>query len=138
MVWPILPYFWKILNWGSFPFLISRTAADLTDILNCKEFHLHFYQMLAWIRPLCSAFFASPILLLALTADPRPYSGNTDGNFRPTRTSGSVELLLNSPGGQVGSSLAVNSINNQNGIGGGSDTYTQYYGNGDVLPPNSD
>lgn len=86
------------------------------------------------IGPLLSACLLASSLPLALFVDPQPNFGNKEGNFQPTRTSrvGGVTI-----GGQVGGALAVYSINNQDGIGGGSDTYTQYCGNGDAFPPKS-
>lgn len=92
---------------------------------------------MASIGSLLSAFLLASSLPLALTAEPQPYFGNKDGNFQPTRTSRVGGATIKLTGGQVGGALAVNSINNQDGIGGGSDTYTQYCGNGDAFPPKS-
>ncbi|MCJ1342370.1 hypothetical protein MMC31_000552 [Peltigera leucophlebia] len=92
---------------------------------------------MASIGSLLSALLLASSLPLALTADPQPYFGNKDGNFQPTRTSRNGGAVIKLTGGQVGGALAVNSINNQDGTGVGSDTYTQYCGNGDAFPPKS-
>lgn len=89
------------------------------------------------IGSLLSACLLASYLPLPLAADPQPYFGNKDGNFQPTRTSRVGGVTVKLTGGQVGGALAVYSINNQDGIGGGSDTYTQYCGNGDAFPPQS-
>lgn len=86
---------------------------------------------------LLSACLLALSLPLPLAADPQPYFGNKDGNFQPTRTSRVGGVTTEQTGGQVSGALAVYSINNQDGIGGGSDTYTQYCGNGDAFPPKS-
>ncbi|MCJ1343056.1 hypothetical protein MMC31_001247 [Peltigera leucophlebia] len=86
---------------------------------------------MASIGSLLSASLLASSLPLALTADPQPYFGNKDGNFQPTKTS------PNFIGGQVVGALAINSINNQDGIGAGSDTYIQHCGNGDDFPQTS-
>lgn len=89
---------------------------------------------MASIGSLLSAFLLASSLPLGLAADPQPYFGNKNGNFQPTRTSRVGGSVINLSGGQVGGALAVYYINNQDGIGGGSDTYTQYCGNGDAFP----
>lgn len=55
-----------------------------------------------------------------------PHFGNENGNFMPAK----AEFSTLATGGVVSGSLAVNSINNQDGIGGGSDTYKRYLGDG--------
>lgn len=89
------------------------------------------------IGSLLSACLLASSLPLPLAADPQPYFGNKDGNFQPTRTSRVGGVTTELTGGQVSGALAVYSINNQDGIGGGSDTYIQYCGNGDAFPPKS-
>lgn len=55
-----------------------------------------------------------------------PHFGNENGNFMPATS----EFSTLATGGVVSGSLAVSSINNQDGIGGGSDTYKRYTGDG--------
>lgn len=88
-------------------------------------------------RSLLSTILLATSLPLVLTAELKGYFGNKDGNFQPARTSFVDGATAKQTGGQVGGDLAVYSINNQDGIGVGSDTYTQYCGNGDAFPPKS-
>ena len=65
----------------------------------------------------------------------KPYFGNRKGNFRSEDTS--YKRIL-ATGGQVSNgAVAVSEINNNDGIGAGQDSYTQYCGNGASFPPAS-
>ena len=64
-----------------------------------------------------------------------PYFGNHNGNFQFKDTS--YEHIL-ATGGQVSNpALAVTKINNNDGVGAGKDSYTQYCGNGANFPHKS-
>lgn len=95
------------------------------------------------IRSLISAILLASSLPLVLTDktdktdEPRGYFGNKDGNFQPAKASRPGGSTNDFTGGQVYGPNAVYSINNQDGIGAGSDTYTLYCGNGDAFPPKS-
>lgn len=89
------------------------------------------------IRSLISATLLASSLPLILTAELKGYFGNKDGNFQPARTTRVGGATIKATAGQVGGALAVYAINNQDGIGGGSDTYTLHCGNGDAFPPQS-
>ena len=65
----------------------------------------------------------------------KPYFGNRKANFRSNDTS--YKRIL-ATGGQVSNeAVAVSEINNNDGIGAGQDSYTQYCGNGASFPPAS-
>ncbi len=91
---------------------------------------------MASIGSLLSAFLLVAALPLTLADDPVPYFGHKGGNFQPsnTRAGGST---IKATGGQVFGSLAVTSINNQDGVGAGTDSYTLYCGSGSSFPPKS-
>ncbi len=62
-----------------------------------------------------------------------PYFGNRKGNYQSKDTS--YEHVLET-GGQVSNpAVAVSDINNTDGVGAGTDSYTQYCGNGADFPP---
>ena len=64
-----------------------------------------------------------------------PHFGNRNGNFQSKDTS--YERIL-ATGGQVSNgAVAVSKINNNDGVGAGKDSYTQYCGNGAGFPPAS-
>jgi len=60
------------------------------------------------------------------------FNGKGEGNFMPSRTSppGPKKQHVLATWQQVYGPVAVHSINNQDGIGAGSDSYTMYWGDG--------
>jgi len=63
------------------------------------------------------------------------FFGNKHGNFMPfnntpTPTRTTRDLVARAKGGVVTGGAKVTSINNQDGIGGGQDKYTMYWGDG--------
>ena len=60
-----------------------------------------------------------------------PFFGNKNGNFQPNSSTSLNGVHVDATGGQVSNgNVAVTSINNNDGIGAGSDTYKQYNGDG--------
>ena len=65
-----------------------------------------------------------------------PYFGNRKGNFQSKDTS--YEHLLETGGKVSNPAVAVSEINNDDGVGAGRDSYTQYCGSGAEFPPASE
>lgn len=114
------------------PILIPNRHCKLRGPISSQPSHT-----MPSIRSLVSAILLASSLPLVLTDEPRGYFGNKDGNFQPAKASRPGGSTNDFTGGQVYGPNAVYSINNQDGIGGGSDTYTLYCGNGDAFPPKS-
>ena len=64
-----------------------------------------------------------------------PFFGNHKGNFQFKDTS--YEHILATGGKVSNPAVAVTKINNNDGVGAGKDSYTQYCGNGANFPPKS-
>ena len=85
----------------------------------------------------CLATFASAVpyppeatVQPTIPSDFHPFFGNKKGNFQPTSVS-KRGLSERETGGWVeNGNVAVWTINDEDGIGGGSDSYTMYWGDG--------
>ena len=71
-----------------------------------------------------------PLKPRSVSVDPGPNYGKLLGNFQPPK--------IDATGGQVNNgNVAVYSINDNDGIGAGRDSYTLYTGNGNTFPQKS-
>ena len=60
-----------------------------------------------------------------------PFFGHKNGNFQPSNGESVHNEVVEATGGTVSNgNVAVTTINDNDGIGAGSDTYTQYNGDG--------
>ena len=74
---------------------------------------------------------ASPYPQASQSPAEKPFFGNLHGNFQPTRTQKGPQPDVTGEKVQNGA-LQVKSINNNDGIGAGSDKYVFYKGDGTI------